>query len=92
LLRELLATISAEATRAVTRANEQAARLENVASEAIETISDLHVDDTPEELLYRAHRLRGVVLNALIVIAEFQLVAGKLDTIAAIRQVYVSSE
>lgn len=86
LLRELLAALSAELGRAVARGNELSVRLENIAEDAVDSIADVQLDDAPAELAYRAHRLRGVVLNALLVLADFQLVAGKLEAIAALRQ------
>lgn len=84
-LREVGATLSAEARRCAARANEQAALLESIAGAAVDAIGDLREDDAAAELASRAHRLRGVVLNALVVLAEFQLVAGRLDAIARIQ-------
>lgn len=84
--RELLAAISAEARRSVAHASEQATRLETIASDAMDAVGGVHVDDPPEELSYRAHRLRGLVLNALVVLAELQLIAGKLDLIASLQR------
>lgn len=84
-LREITAATAREVRRCITRANEQALRLESIASEAVEAIGDVHLDDPPEELSHRAQRLRGVVLNALLVLAEFQLVAGQLDALSSIQ-------
>jgi hypothetical protein len=85
-LREVMARLDAETRRCVARANEQATLLESIAGDAVEAIGDIHADDPAQELAYRAHRLRGVVLNALVVLAEFQLVAGRLDALASIQQ------
>jgi len=81
------ATLVAETRRCVARANEQALLLESIAGAAVDAIGDLQVTDPSAQLAHRAHRLRGVVLNALVVLAEFQLVAGRLDALARVQEV-----
>jgi len=79
--------LSAETRRCVAHANEQAILLESIADAAVDAIGDLREDDPAAQLANRAHRLRGVVLNALAVLAEFQLVAGRLDLLARVQEV-----
>jgi len=90
-LRELAASITAEIRRSAARANDQAARLENIANDAMDAVGDLHLEEPPEELAHRAHRLRGVVLNAYVVLSELQLIAGQLDTLATMQRSLVRS-
>lgn len=81
------ARLTAETRRCVARATEQAVLLESIAEEAADAIGDTTATAPAADLASRAHRLRGAVLHALVVLAEFQLVAGRLDALASLRQV-----
>jgi hypothetical protein len=78
--------VGAEISRAVSRALEQCALLESIGSRAFYAAGDLGRDATADELLDRAHALRGLVLHASTALAELSAVAGALSVLAAIRE------
>ena len=61
--------------------------LESIGAQSFNVTSEIFRDARPAELLRLSHRMRGVVVHALGVLAELQCVAGRLDALAALRAV-----
>lgn len=72
----------AEVRRCVARASEHAVVLGSVARAATDTLGETFADLPGEELAAQAHRLRGLVLHGLALLADLQLEAGRLEGLA----------
>ena len=64
--------------------------LESIGSQAFTTVGELARSAPPDDLVQKAHALRGLVLHGLAVLAELQSVAGSLAAFAAVRQAHES--
>jgi hypothetical protein len=88
---EVSGAVNGHIGRCVARAIEHAAVLENIGSQAFTAVGELAREAQAEELLQKAHALRGLVLHGLGVLAELQGVAGSLAALAAVRQAQESA-
>lgn len=82
---ELGAAIRGEISRCARRAVEQAELLESIGEQSFELVSEIHGNADAEALRRRSHGIRGLVVHSLVVLAELQRVAGRLDALAAMR-------
>ena len=82
---EVAATLHSEITRCATRATEHAMLLESIAAHSFTLTGEIFPDSRAPDLLQLSHRIRGIVLQGLGVLAELQCVAGRLDALASLR-------
>jgi transglutaminase-like putative cysteine protease len=82
---ELAAALRGEITRCARRAVEQAELLESIGAQSFELVSEINADADTEALTRRSHGIRGLVVHSLVVLAELQRAAGRLDALAALR-------
>jgi hypothetical protein len=61
--------------------------LESIATQSFALTGEIFRGARSAELLHLSHRMRGLVVHALGVLAELQCVAGRLDALAALRGV-----
>jgi hypothetical protein len=87
---EVSAAVSGHIGRCVARAVEHATMLESIGSQAFTAVGELTRSAPPDDLVQKAHALRGLVLHGLAVLAELQSVAGALAAVAAVRQAHES--
>ncbi|MCW5831347.1 MAG: hypothetical protein KIS78_02685 [Labilithrix sp.] len=82
---ELAAAIRREVSRCAKHAVDQAELLESIGEQSFALVSEIHGSADAEALRRRSHGIRGLVVHTLVVLAEFQRVAGRLDALAAMR-------
>jgi hypothetical protein len=82
---EVADTLSGEIARCAARATEYAILLESVGVQTFDATGEIFRDARSAELLQVSHRIRGLVGQALGVLAELQCIAGRLDALAALR-------
>jgi hypothetical protein len=70
----------------VTRLSEQAFGLTHVGTNMLEALGDTPRHATANELLKRAHQLRGLVLHGVSALVQLQAEAGRLEALAAIAE------
>src|SRR5688572_17303728 len=77
--------VSHEIGRCAARGTEQSVLLESISAQSFTLTGEIFRDADADELTYRSHSIRGLVVNALGVLAELQYVAGRLAALAALR-------
>ncbi|MBX3218962.1 MAG: hypothetical protein KF795_00505 [Labilithrix sp.] len=82
---EISDAIRAHITRCSERATEQAELLETIGEQSFEMVGEIHGGLSDDALRYHAHRMRGLVVHTLGVVAELQRVVGQLDALASMR-------
>ncbi|MBX3260111.1 MAG: hypothetical protein KF782_10500 [Labilithrix sp.] len=84
-IRELCDAIRGEISRCAQHAAEQAELLESIGEQSFDTVGEIYSDSDSDALMRRSHRIRGLVVHGLVVLAELQSVVGRLDALAAMR-------
>jgi hypothetical protein len=82
---EVADTLGGEVARCAARATEHAMVLESIGVQSFDITRDIFRNARSPELLLLSHRIRGLVVHALSVLAELQCIAGRLDALAALR-------
>ena len=78
--------LQAQVGLSVTRLSEQAFGLTHVSTHVLEALGDTPRNATADELLKRAHTLRGLVLHGISALVQLQAEAGRLEALATIAQ------
>ena len=84
---EMMDLLNGEVGRCATWATENAMLLESIATQSFALTGEIFRGARSAELLHLSHRMRGLVVHALGVLAELQCVAGRLDALAALKGV-----
>ena len=82
---ELSDALCEEISRCASRTVEQAELLESIGEQSFELVNEISSNADPQTLMRCSHGIRGLVMHSLIVLAELQRVAGRLDALATMR-------
>lgn len=83
---DLKCAVTMEVAQTASRAAEHATILESIGARAFEAAGVLSRDASDNQLLRKSHEVRGLVAQALGVLADLQFQAGRMHALAAIRQ------
>lgn len=91
-LDEGAAMLRAEVRRCAARINEHVGHLSAIGSRAFDSTGDLSREASADELRRLSAGLRGVVCHALAVLTDIQSEVGRLEALAAFRELENSTE
>ncbi len=86
LLKEVRSGVDQEVARCLARVTDQASALERIGLQLFEAAGDVQILASPSELTQRSHRLRALVHYSLGVLLDLQCEAGRLDSLATMRE------
>jgi len=90
-LDEMTDALSGEIAHCAALAAEKATVLESIGAQAFAVTGEIFRGAGSTDLLRRSHGIRGLVLHALTALTELQNIAGRLETLAALRGVATDS-
>lgn len=87
VIEDLLGAVCIEIRRTALRLADGVAALQTANQEALDATGDMDRQEAAGDVLRRAHRIEGHVLQAMSALLELQLQAGRLVALATVRHV-----